>query len=280
MRSKSYAPFSPREPVPVRQTSKLWRLAVGLLAIPMVCGVVLAGSALLGEEPWKEKPYTHWTPDEVLTVLSNSPWGRIVSIVGRTSGRGSPDASEREALAKRGRQGATGTPSTLPGDGHVPFSDSEGIVTRTQIAVRWISSRTFREAIVRAYQFDSRLDVAAANQFLETHPTEYIIGVNSQLASEISREDWAKQVGTSAYLEMKKSKRRIHPLKWEPTEASLAPLAKVIIYFPKTIEGQPIFAPTEDAVRFHFDFPSGKKTKHLKVTFPLKKMVRDGAPDL
>ncbi|HWQ03015.1 MAG TPA: hypothetical protein VNL38_00915, partial [Candidatus Nitrosotenuis sp.] len=32
------------------------------------------------QEPWKSRPYTEWTAEDVRRVLDDSPWARVVTV--------------------------------------------------------------------------------------------------------------------------------------------------------------------------------------------------------
>ncbi|MEE9234132.1 MAG: hypothetical protein V3U28_01665, partial [Candidatus Acidoferrales bacterium] len=69
------------------------------------------------------------------------------------------------------------------------------------------------------------------------------------------------------------SKRKISPVR------VMSPGAKLTTYFffPRELDGEPVIGPDEKKVKFVWEWGEDKK---IEVDFDLRKMVRDGQPDL
>src|SRR6202167_3209566 len=118
-----------------------------------LCGsiaVLLAAIAWAGDDPWKAKPYQQWDAKDVRKVLDASPWARNVQVAAPWIGTGDAGdtasggvASQPSPPAMRSAQtpqpGASGAGDIAPGT-------QTATVT---FVVRWASSRTIREALLR-----------------------------------------------------------------------------------------------------------------------------------
>jgi len=210
---------------------------------------LLATSLLWAGESWQKKPFTEWDFFEVDEILSDSPWAQPL-IVGA--------ASARMGLL-RGQQGAVdhGLERGVPG----------GIMV-----VRWFSAVTLREACVRSNQLAEVILEERAQQLLAWQPEYYVVGVG--LLSVGSDPFWAPveqplpEPG-KVFLELASSKRRIAPVKHQRLGTT------EWYFFPREEEGQPLLA-SEKKVKFSTWLDNQLRS----VTFDLRKMTREGKPDL
>lgn len=217
-------------------------------------------------EPWKEKPFREWTKDDVAQITSASPWAKTLG-------------SKTSMLV-------TSVPGAAPA-GQPPLITSVPSVfdkqeTSTNLLpggaiIQWASSLTMRQAMAREGELNGTMTSEQAAQLLTMSFQQYVItvrggGVASMVAGfkELSEE----ALRNSAYLELQGSKQKIYPL---GIEINLQGDPVAWFYFPRELEGQPVFRPGEKAVEFNW--VSEAKDK-INVTFDLRKMMRDGKPDL
>ncbi len=246
--------------------------------------VLLGSSVVWAGDPWKEKPWTEWTSKEVTKVLRESPWAR------------------RAPLSRL----STGLDETSPtadysGPGDISFGQ-RARPDRLYMAVRWLSSLTLRKAIVRYWQLRKKVTEEGSKQFLSVQSAYYVIGIGGDVEvwSDRSRprdelpvgtlpfsadaESFAKQLQQAAYLEFKESKRKVFPVTAGVVkEGPLVAAARVLLYFPKESEGEPVPTPRDKKVKFFcpLDIRTSPPTRiNTSVEFDLRKMVRDGKPDL
>jgi hypothetical protein len=221
--------------------------------------VLLGASVVWAGDPWKEKPWTEWTEKDVKRILDRSPW-----------------ASEKriDSLAEPWERD--------PG----PFPE----IRRRRITIRWLSSLTQREAVVRRMQLQGRtLDAEQVKRVLSPLSEYYAVAVFGTTASELaSLESHSKQSASPltvkrkydadlAYLKLQQSKKRISPVTVVPIgEGPLHSVAHLLFSFPRQIDGKRTIGPDEEKVTFVWEV--GKRK--IKQAFDLRKMVRDGKPDL
>lgn len=241
--------------------------------------ILLAGAAALSAgDPWKEKPYTQWSDKEVQRVVTDSPWAKEFGVqpVG-----GSGDISATRPMGTGGGVGGGGSPSGMSGGGSEgrgpnvgPRSAADdsagGGVGGGYYIVRWLSSKTLRQGLVR----QQKLNDEQAAQLLNFPPQHYIVAiVGPNMRAFVRLED--KQLMESSYLKPKKSKARIHPERVNFRRQGQN-VTSVEFYFPKQFDGQPVFAADEAKVEFACELKSGIIT----VDFDLRRMVIEGQPDL
>lgn len=250
------------------------KLRLGSLA------VVLFGAALLwAGDPWQEKPYTEWSHKEAVRILSNSPWAHSEEIyLAAPVGGGSPaqvgrlpdDLARRWIDPNRYNDAAQSLWQQRTGQRGVNLEATvQGVVI-----VQWASSLTLRQALVRQGRFYGLGKEDEEKQLLSLPLEHYVIAVyRSDLPSFTGlTEDTAR---ASAYLEVMPGKRRIPAAKVQLVRWGDA-LSHVEFFFPRQAEGQPAIGPGDTRATFHWR--QGTRSTH--VDFDLRKMVRDGQPDL
>ena len=250
------------------------KLRLASLAAGLFCaGLLWAG------DPWQEKPYTEWSHRDAEKVLNNSPWASTEEIfLSAPVGGGSPgeirrlpdDLARRWVDPNRYNDAAQSLWQQRTGQRGVPL---EATVTGVVI-VQWASSLTLRQALVRQGQLYGRGTDAEAEQLLSLPLEHYVVAVyRSDLSSFTDvTGDTAR---AAAYLELKPSKRKMPPalvqlVRWGDV------LTHVEFYFPRESQGQPTIGPAETGVTFYWQH--GKQS--TRVDFDLRKMVREGKPDL
>src|SRR5579863_2225554 len=129
-----------------------------LLTGALTCAI-LAALAWGGGDPWKTKPYQQWDANDIKKIFNDSPWCKIVQIdiswkaSNLATAAGAGDASSAGGLKAPGTGGnqpgsqpgsapsQASAPANQPGPGEAPPPPTEA-----NFIVRWISSRTIREA--------------------------------------------------------------------------------------------------------------------------------------
>jgi hypothetical protein len=234
--------------------------------------VLLGIGAVWAGEPWEDKPYTEWTQKEVEKLLSDSPWAK--SVKKRTG----PGRYEWDSGGP-GWIGDGGPPSQRAGSVPVPETSKN--------VIRWESSLTIRQARARFHEMDSYKDMTKEEtaRLLNTRPQQHVISVRGRYVydlldgmEEVTEDSFRKSV----YLKLS-NQREIQPVGVE-VEAGNARVVggraqfstTVWFGFPREKEGSPAIGPNERKVEFHWVTPK----KKLKVDFDLRKMQRDGKPDL
>ena len=237
--------------------------------------LVLLGSGVLwAGDPWKERPYTEWTEEEVKKILRKSPWAKVLI---RHLSQPNPDTEVME--------------SRTPGIKEQRFGQ---YYYSLGTKVQWASSRTFREARWRHAQLVG-LSPVVEHRRVEDY---IVIWVVPDLhgswfsAGNTSYGSFSERLRPTetpdAYLEPRRSKQKVLPV-------SVNYLANAFeLIFPRYLDGKPIFGPNEKKVGFHCKVmlqltsqgkllpqgPNFPQEFKFRVDFDLRKMVRDGKPDL
>lgn len=211
----------------------------------------LSAALLWAGDPWNKKPYTEWNYDDVYSILQDSPWTKSVAIVGGAI-QGGPVP------------GGTGKIE------HVPSQAMAG----SEVIVRWFSALTVREAFYRGNELRRTVSDDRAGQLLSWQPQHYVIQVDPANALGDSFLDSVDRPlddeQTAASLEIARTGEKIAPIKRQA-------LGLTQLYsFPRQVNGQPLLGPEDSKVRFRYEAGKSRKT----VTFDLRKMTRNGQPDL
>ncbi|HJY85757.1 MAG TPA: hypothetical protein VKE24_02870 [Candidatus Acidoferrales bacterium] len=245
--------------------------------------MLLATTTLYGGDPWKDKPYKQWDEKDVRRVLMDSPWAKEVRVDGSWRGAGvsTPGTSDTAGTGTGGYGQSTAGGVALSGPqgvGRGGESEQSGGNPPTVYLVRWVSSRSTRQAMARAAELRGTAE-ADAEQILAQDLPEYVLLV---LGRDITlfAQAGEKALRGKSYLLAKKTKTHLMPVRVElqyPQSASDQPKAAtgrgvsgVVFYFSKkTAGGEPALAPDEKSVEFVCDAGG----LHLKTGFDLQKMA-------
>ncbi|MEE8200320.1 MAG: hypothetical protein V3R29_04045 [Candidatus Acidoferrales bacterium] len=253
----------------------------GKLIVRSILVILLTATLLWAGDPWKAKPYTEWTEKDVEKVLTDSPWARRVEVYSVFYREGVPSMQPpiKPTWVYNPQSGGYHLRWEYPSGNarKVPTVRVEGT-----FIVRWVSSLSVRQALVRWGQLNRRANEEGLES-LAGQPDYYIVSVSPPCESPV--------------LQPARSGQTIQPVRQvlgsDPTistsAGTSAPLFKKAIeasgkggqlavdfYFPRIVNGEPVIEPRERKVRFRCKF--GEKT--IKADFDLRKMVRDGQPDL
>jgi hypothetical protein len=203
--------------------------------------VLLAAGLLEAREPWKEKPWTDWDEKDIAKVLENSPWVRWPQ-TSTPSGKRSPEGV---------RWLATGA-----------------------LAVRWESSLTIRQAKARKALLDGRATQEQIDDYMASAPSDFVVAVLGPAANgllNLPRE----ALRSAAYLQLQKGNKR-----WSSQEVKVLQQASgepiVEFHFPREVDRTPLLDQSETKIGFIIKSPP----LEAQADFDLRKMVRDGKPDL
>jgi hypothetical protein len=210
-----------------------------LRKILLSCGVALLLAVVVwaGGDPWKSKPYQQWDAKDVRKVLDGSPWARSIQVEapwlnGDAGAGGSDGGSTSQPGPARGGQ----SPRTGPGGGGGAADAASGGPQSAALAtflVRWASSRTIREAVVRNLVLTSKIQPDAAEQQLAQPVDVYEIVVAGPDMKPFQSVD-EKILQNGAFLIDKKTKQKIAPssVKLQNSEDGKS-VQSVAFFFPK-----------------------------------------------
>ena len=215
----------------------------------LVLLTVLSALLLWAGDPWKEKPYTEWTAKDVQKVLADSPWAQ---------------------------------PTWMKGQSDLTFSPATGTVLEpnagTKFVVLWASALTVRQALLRQQESRGEAREGEFAEALFTQPDDYVIVVRWEGMEYHKAFDV-----TNAELKLGRSKRKVGTTKME-FEGEGSRITGVVLSFPRET-AESTLAATETKIAFSCvvrgSSPLGSPYQAiLNAEFDLRKMVRDGKPDL
>ena len=280
-------------------------------AMPVFLAGLLCVSAALADESWRGKPSAEWDQKEVRQILEHSPWAHRLSILlvkpaGQPTGCvGSSGPCQRADSFRV--PNTTHTPSTLPTPGtassdlssqvkapgtqdrySAPIESEEageGDGVAGVSVVRWVSSRTVREALAQLVPpSGKRMD---AQELAQLAPADaYILYVDLRVdLADVSHVPkgglLTPGIARHSFLVMKTTGQRIPavrvaaaPLPEFDDRKELA-LAAYYIYFPRERGGHAVVPQREIEVRFECPLAPVP----IRADFKLPRMERAGAPD-
>jgi hypothetical protein len=235
--------------------------------------VVLAISCVFtawGKDFWEEKPFTQWSEQEAMKLLSESPWARTQTVMAGTMA-GAQQQSNSDRVKSLPRVASAGSNS---GAGLSQTGVSFGAGDSIPLFVRWHSSTRIRQALGRLGQLQQNVPEAEVRKFAEAPVEDYQIAVTGPLLDAFNQMSLTS-FQEKSFLTSKKNKTRKIALK-----SYVAPKDRqdgvALFSFPKQIDGMPGFTAEDDEVEFVAQ--AGKI--NLKASFKLAKMMSDGKPDL
>jgi hypothetical protein len=255
------------------------KLLLGSFSVWILVVLVWAGDV------WKDKAYQQWDKADVQKILNDSPWVKMAHVdvpganLSEQSGlpRGSSGptgAAARPATAKGGGGGGGGAPSGAAED---VGGEAGANLPQITFMVRWLSSRTIREALVRNAEISGQVKEADAEKELSTSSEMYevlIFGPQMDVFGDVAENTLKENV----LLTGKKTKEKIAPATVNVQRAPDGKTIRAIFFsFPKqTSAGEPTIAPMEKAVEFSCGLPHVK----FKVSFDLAKVEDSKGRDL
>jgi hypothetical protein len=261
------------------------------ILIAVAC-VAFAAAVWAANDPWKDKPYQQWDSKDLQVIFQNSPWSHVVRVDApwvKSGGGGNPgvgtapgggESAPSGGTASGGKMGAGGYGS--PGGGNSASAPTVAAGSDTGspqavFVVRWISSRTFREAMVRDRVLRGQMTEADAQADL-AKPVEGIeLAVLGPDMTPFESMD-ENALKNAASLVEKHSKTKLAPseVRIQKTQDG-SKVAGVLFVFPSKAEnGEAIIPSDEKSVEFALT--AGKFT--LKSAFEISKMADSQGRDL
>jgi hypothetical protein len=222
----------------------------------LVLVATLVATDVWAGDPWKEKSYKNWDEKDIRRILNDSPWAKTIE-------------AEREEK-KRSLEAPAGAPTVSSAreedededeeneqeEGHRGRKEEEKKEREKGSAagkfiVRWISSRTLREASVRGQVLRKQISETDMDKQLPPAPDDYELAVvGTDMSSFQNADEPTLRHGT--YLRANKSKEKITTSQVEIVRGSDGKRINAIIFhFPKTNRGgQAVVPPEEKEVKF------------------------------
>jgi hypothetical protein len=245
-------------------------LALG--AVAMLC---LAATMLAGGDPWKSKPYKQWDAKDMQKILGDSPWSKVivVSAPWKTAGGGGGDDDDSGGL----KNGAGSRDNSIPADALSGGVDQAGGPPQAKYLLRWVSSRTVREALYHGAVVANQMKEDDADKQLAAPVEVYQVLVLGPDMKPFRGAD-EKALKDGAFLTSKRTKQKIAAIGVQMARSSDGKSVKSILFsFPKkTASGESTIAADEKSV----DLLIAIGTVKIPATFDISKMDDSQGRDL
>lgn len=205
----------------------------------MVLLLTLGVLAWAGNEPWKDKPYQQWNEDDILHVLSDSPWSHSLTVTRTWT------PVKTEELPEGPLSGGRRALSNSLGDSNDSLSKD------VKFGVFWMSSRVMRAATARRAVLQSRSTQAVAEKYVGQPQPEYEIVIQGgDMTPFIQRDE--KFYQANSYLQTQSTKQKIPPshVTYQRSPSGKSILAAKFFFPRKTPSGESTIAGDEKRVEF------------------------------
>ena len=234
--------------------------------------VLVIGSTfnVLGKDFWDDKPFTEWSQQEAMKILSESPWARTQTVMAGVLGAGQQQSNNSRVKDLPRVQ----SPGSNSGAGLSQAGVSFGAGDSVPLFIRWHSSARIRQALGRLGQLQQNVPEAEARKFAETSVEDYQIAVTGPLLDAFNQMSLSS-FQEKTFLTSKKNKAKRIALK-----SYAAPKDRqdgiALFSFSRLVDGKPALTAEDDEIEF---VAQGGKI-NVKASFKLSKMMSDGKLDL
>ena len=248
-------------------------------AFPSGCvALLLAAIVWAGGDPWKSKPYQQWDAKDIRKVLDASPWVRSVQVDApwRNGDVAAGDADGGGTAAQPAPARMGQAPRTGPGGGGADAGAGPQTALATFV-VRWASSRTIREAVLRNDILTAHIKEDAAEQELAHLSETYEIVVAGADMKPFQSVD-EKILEHGAFLMDRKTKQKIAPssVKIQNSEDGTKILSVLFIFRKQSDSGMSTIGADVKTV----DFLSVVTNVKIEASFDITKMTDTLGRDL
>jgi hypothetical protein len=241
----------------------------------LVALVITLTLTVFSKDFWEEKPFTEWSEQEAMKLISDSPWARPLSVLASVLGARQTvtnRSSELPNVATPGRGRSSGeamSTGTAMGE-NAGFGPGDPV----PVYVRWHSSVRMRQALGRLGRFRVKAPEAEESRFAEQPVEDYQIAVIAPIMgafNDLSLEDFKPKT----FLTSRKDRSKRVSLKSYTAPRNRSD-GVALFSFPRLLDGKPVFGLEDQEVEFS---AQGRKMA-LKASFKLGKMIADGKLDL
>lgn len=138
----------------------LWRIPV----------LLTAAALLWGADFWDVKPFTEWSEKEVAKIMGDSPWSKTVATV--------VDLNKVREMAAKSAAADANMPAGGGRSGRPRGGGGPAMAPMLELMVRWHSSLTVRQALVRGQFGDEAGTSEKAKEFLARPQNYYVLSVS------------------------------------------------------------------------------------------------------
>jgi hypothetical protein len=228
----------------------------------VVAVALLLAIDLWAGEPWKQKSYKVWNQNDVRKILNESPWAKRIEVEGDPTKHAGMESSENGGTS----EGAAGEESDEGGGGR-----EENDRAQMTFVVRWVSSRTIRQAWVRGEVLQKRISESDTDKFLPPPSDDSQLLIVGRDMSFFKKLDEAT-LRARSFLLLTKSKQKISPSAVQIVRLPDGKAIKGILFrFPK----KPLVSIDDNDLKF----VSLAGTTQIKASFDLQKMVDNEGTD-
>jgi hypothetical protein len=219
-------------------------------------------------DPWKQKTYKIWSQSDVRAIMNESPWAKRITVEGGQTKRAGLETPEDGATS----EGAAG--EEADGGGGRDEDNERG---RIILVIRWVSSRTMRQAWVRGEVLQKRVSGTDTDKFLPPPSDDAQLLIVGRDMSLFEKLDEATLLAKS-FLLRTKSKERINPIAVHVVRLPNGKGIKgILFHFPK----KPLVSPSTMSIDdSDLKFVSQAGATEIKTSFDLQKMVDNEGMDL
>jgi len=240
---------------------------VAAFLVTAVCALAWAGG-----DPWKTKPFEQWNENDIRQILHDSPWAKVeyVPVEWKAGGGGKSEMGRAPEGTVSAAQGPAGGATNV---GQQAMGTPAG---QAAFYLRWNSSRTTREALVRDGVLSGQIKQDEVAKYLSAPIANYevvVVGPDMSPFGSISEDD----LKAKSYLRGKQSKVKVNATSVQISRsADGRQVAAVMFSFPrKTADGKDVAAPDEKGLQFSCNI----KDLDLSTTFDPRKMADSKGPD-
>lgn len=259
------------------------RLPSGIPRIlALICFLVLvAGTLVAANDPWKTKSYKDWTEKDVEKILTESPWVRTINTtINGVQTR--PDGSMQGGSGPNYGPGGNSDEGSGPNGGRPSAQNPPGAGDQTgttagnpHFAIFWESSRTIREALARRQVLQGKMNEADAEKYLAQPQDDYQLVLQGDNMSLFQKYD-ERFAQENSFLKLKKSKERLAPSHVEFQRSENGAVDAVIFSFSKKLSSDaPLILADEKSIEFTCKLGSVL----LDASFDPQKMADQTGPD-
>jgi hypothetical protein len=256
---------------------------------PLICLLVLGfllPLPLSAGEFWTDKPYSEWSPAEVIRLLGNSPWARTVNVAISVKTQVDPASSSPEVVApvrriqhqtccrtiekiEAGPSSSDSNSQNSINEVGIPSSTEREIVFPARLV--WLSSNTIRRAMLRQRALQGA-PMAGGTEALAPS-SEFVIAISGQFLRLLEGIKPEELKGKTFLTARKGSKKRLPVGEYIPPQGGEDPMAFLI--FPKNVDQKPVFTKEDGELELAMTGPDFK----LESRFPLEPMLVRGVLD-
>jgi hypothetical protein len=244
------------------------RVLIACLALGTVAALAWAGG-----DAWKSKPFAQWDEKDVRRILNDSPWSKVIQVPAAwatgddSAGTPTVASAAQEHSANGGIMGDRGT-------GAAPAAPK---VPQATFVLRWLSSRTVREAVLRGEVLSGRMKEEDAEKKVAEPLQVYQVMIVGPDMKPFQGGD-EKALVEKTYLVLKKTKQKVAAAGVEFQRGSDGKTVQVVAFsFPqKSASGEATIPPDEKSVEFN----SSVGGANIRASFEIPKMEDAKGRDL